>query len=211
MSTTPRAAGTRLALIETAERLYAERGVHGVSLREIGAAAGQRNTGAVRYHFGSKEALLTAVFTHRMTEADAERRRLLAEADAEGRGDSPDALVAAFVLPLAKLLGDADRPTWYVRFLVRATADQEVGAAVRYGQGSTWTAGAEELERRVLKLLMRLPESLRYERWRLLISFTVHALADREAQLATGDADLTPRDQFVGHVLSLGAAMLRAD
>jgi AcrR family transcriptional regulator len=34
---------TRERLLVTAERLFAERGVAGVSLREIGAAAGQRN------------------------------------------------------------------------------------------------------------------------------------------------------------------------
>ena len=56
-----------MLLIETAERLFAERGVNAVSLREIGAEAGQRNTGAVRYHFGTKEALVNAVFEHRMT------------------------------------------------------------------------------------------------------------------------------------------------
>ena len=46
--------------------MYAERGINGVSLRQIGTAAGQLNTGAARYHFGSKVGLINAVFEHRM-------------------------------------------------------------------------------------------------------------------------------------------------
>ena len=65
---------TQIRLIETAERLFAERGVNGVSLREIGAEAGQRNTGAVRYHLGSKEQLVSAVFEHRMVPINARAR-----------------------------------------------------------------------------------------------------------------------------------------
>ena len=34
---------TRERILDTAERLYAERGLDGVSMREIGEAAGQRN------------------------------------------------------------------------------------------------------------------------------------------------------------------------
>ena len=36
------------------EQLFAERGFRGVSLREIGLAAGQRNNSAAQYHFGSR-------------------------------------------------------------------------------------------------------------------------------------------------------------
>ena len=37
----------RELLLRTAERLYGERGLNGVSLREIGREAGQRNVSAV--------------------------------------------------------------------------------------------------------------------------------------------------------------------
>ncbi|PSM40367.1 hypothetical protein C6Y14_27135 [Streptomyces dioscori] len=69
----PRADRTRLAVVKCAERLHAERGVNGASLREISVVAGQRNTGAVRYHFGSKAGLPSAVFEHRMRHANTLR------------------------------------------------------------------------------------------------------------------------------------------
>jgi AcrR family transcriptional regulator len=43
------------ALISAAERLYAERGVDAVSMREITREAGQKNSSAFQYHFPSKK------------------------------------------------------------------------------------------------------------------------------------------------------------
>jgi AcrR family transcriptional regulator len=51
---------TRARLVESAERLFAERGVGSVSIREINRDA-RLAPSAVHYHFGSKEALLNAV------------------------------------------------------------------------------------------------------------------------------------------------------
>ncbi|WP_159074363.1 TetR/AcrR family transcriptional regulator [Streptomyces dioscori] len=207
----PRADGTRLAIIECAERLYAERGVNGVSLREIGAAAGQRNTGAVRYHFGSKAGLLSAVFEHRMSPANGLRERMLAAADAEGRGMDPRTLVEALVLPLAELLGEPGRPSWYARFLAQTAADPVLANAVGYRPDSPWTSGAVKTEQRILRHLRRLPERLRRQRFLLLVGFFTHALADWEAQLSVGPDHLTSRQELVEHVIALGAAMLAVD
>ena len=39
-------------------KLFAERGVDGVTVRQIAEAAGQKNHAAVTYHFGTKDALV---------------------------------------------------------------------------------------------------------------------------------------------------------
>jgi AcrR family transcriptional regulator len=52
---------TRLALIRAAERLFAERGIDAISLREVSAEAGQGNNSAVSYHFQSREGLIDAI------------------------------------------------------------------------------------------------------------------------------------------------------
>ena len=51
---------TRTQLLDAAERLFAERGFRGTSVRAITDLAGA-NLAAVGYHFGSKAELLTAV------------------------------------------------------------------------------------------------------------------------------------------------------
>ena len=50
----------RRLLLEAAERLFAERGLEGVSVREIAAEAGVSH-GGLNYHFGTKEQLYVAV------------------------------------------------------------------------------------------------------------------------------------------------------
>ena len=51
---------TRTQILDAAERLFAERGFRGTSVRAITDSAGA-NLAAVGYHFGSKAELLTAV------------------------------------------------------------------------------------------------------------------------------------------------------
>jgi hypothetical protein len=45
---------TRRRIIDVAERLFADRGIDGVPLKQIATAAGQANVNAIQYHFGSK-------------------------------------------------------------------------------------------------------------------------------------------------------------
>src|SRR3954453_7384357 len=77
--TRPQASGataTALQLLLTAERLFAEHGLAGVSLRQIAVDAGSANNSAVAYHFGSKEGLIQAIFGYRLPQL-LQRRELL--------------------------------------------------------------------------------------------------------------------------------------
>jgi len=56
---------TRKCILDTAERLFALHGYHHTSLRKITGEAGV-NLAAVNYHFGSKEALLEAIFEYHL-------------------------------------------------------------------------------------------------------------------------------------------------
>ncbi len=100
------AAATRERILGAAERLFAERGTGQVSLKEINAAAGQRNTAAVHYHFKNREQLLRAVLDPHLGEVDGHRRELLDALEAEGEGNLA-ALVRVLVEPLAAKLDDA--------------------------------------------------------------------------------------------------------
>jgi len=57
--------GTRERLLDAAERLFAQKGFDGASIREITAAAAS-NVAAINYHFGSKENLYREVFRRRL-------------------------------------------------------------------------------------------------------------------------------------------------
>ena len=90
---------TRTQILDAAERLFAERGFRGTSIRAITDLAGA-NLAAVGYHFGSKAELLAAVVRRAIepinTAQSAGLDRLLARTPEPSVAD----LVEAFVGPL---------------------------------------------------------------------------------------------------------------
>lgn len=105
-------AGGAEQLQRIALRLFAERGVDGVTVREIAAAAGQKNHGAVGYHFGSKETLVRAIIKDGAVELDRLRNAALDAMEADGGPrhlrDVVDVLIGSVTA-----LSDDD----YVRFI----------------------------------------------------------------------------------------------
>ena len=69
-------AATKAAVFTAAERLFALNGFQNVSVRDITADAGV-NLASVNYHFGSKDALLFAIFRRRTAELNRERARMM--------------------------------------------------------------------------------------------------------------------------------------
>jgi AcrR family transcriptional regulator len=96
---------SRQRLIEAAERLFANRGIDGVSLAEVTRAAGLGNTGAVHHYFGGREELLAAVVDQHRADMDSRREALFDEAEALG-DTSVDLLVRVLVEPMVAKLDD---------------------------------------------------------------------------------------------------------
>lgn len=115
---------TRENILSVAERMFADYGISGVSLRGIISEAGV-NTAAVHYHFGSKEKLVAEVFLHRAGQIADERNRLLEEARKAPAGRPRlHAILYAFLKP--GLLGGADSPDLaerYARFRARLMSE----------------------------------------------------------------------------------------
>ena len=101
---------TRERILDSAERLFAERGFSGVSLRAI-INNGGVNLAAVHYHFGSKEALLKAVVLRRTEPANRERVDMLDQLEREaGSGTLElEKVIEAFVFPAFRAAHDPAR------------------------------------------------------------------------------------------------------
>jgi AcrR family transcriptional regulator len=165
----------RAALVEQAERLFAQRGIEAVSLRDVSAAAGQRNHSAAQYHFGDRSGLLAAVFEARMGEVNERRHRALAELDREDRGGEPRALVEAFVVPLVDVIAEAN--AWYGRFLARVQWDTFASAVVTdLPVGSSY----REVVARLNRSLVQLPRSVGRGRSDQLTTLVIGTLAGWE-------------------------------
>ena len=83
---------TRERVLDAAERLFADRGLDAVSVRDITGAAGV-NLGAINYHFGTKLKLISAVFERRIAPLTEERLRTLGAAE-KAAGKKPAKLEA---------------------------------------------------------------------------------------------------------------------
>ena len=111
------ASDTRVRLMEAAQQLFARRGVHQATTREILATAGQRNVSALTYHFGSREQLLWAILERHNRPLEVGRaRRLVEPVDAMATRD----LVAALVVPYAGRLAEPDGRD-YLRIVAQLT------------------------------------------------------------------------------------------
>lgn len=105
----------RNALLDAAERLIALHGID-VPLRDIAAAAGQRNNSAVHYYFGSRSGLIDAVIERRMTDLETIRLDLLAQHESDGTANDLHTLVDMLVRPMVDI-ATTGRGTHYCRFL----------------------------------------------------------------------------------------------
>jgi AcrR family transcriptional regulator len=72
--------GKQIQILEVAERLFAEHGFEGTSVRDIAHEAGV-NVAMISYYFGSKEKLLEAVFSHRVSAGRLVLEHILADTE----------------------------------------------------------------------------------------------------------------------------------
>ncbi|MER7409789.1 TetR/AcrR family transcriptional regulator [Streptomyces cacaoi] len=98
-------APTRERLLAAAKRLFLEKGADQVSVRAVNAAAGL-NPGAVHYHFGSREGLITALLEQELRPLWMDRMRELARPS--GPAPAVHDLVTAMVEPFAELAATRD-------------------------------------------------------------------------------------------------------
>ncbi|MAT50159.1 MAG: hypothetical protein CMK32_03120 [Porticoccaceae bacterium] len=95
-------------LILAAEKLFGEHGIDNVSMRQIVSAAGQANHYAVQHHFGTKDALVDAIFTIRMAMMDNKRSEHLAALKTSGDITVPN-IVSAIFMPLLEAFEEEER------------------------------------------------------------------------------------------------------
>lgn len=113
----------REQLMAAAQKLIIARGVEGVSIRAINAAAGV-SPSILHYHFGSLDELVLELIERHMGPLMEERRALLDERLASGKFTIRD-VAEVLALPLAKLGVDGgEEGIGYVRLLARLYGDR---------------------------------------------------------------------------------------
>ncbi|MQY17978.1 TetR/AcrR family transcriptional regulator [Nocardia macrotermitis] len=166
----------RERILLAAERLIAERG-QSVPLRDIAAAAGQRNNSAVQYHFGSRDGLIEAVVEQRMATLELRRLELLAERAAADAPDGVHELLEALVVPMFELRSQHGIG-YYARFLEQIRTHPAVTDEANL-RGTRRTS-VRVIMHRLDRALPELPPALRLRRLRTLPTVLFSLLADHE-------------------------------
>lgn len=199
---------TRRKLVEAATEAFAESGVFNASLVEITRRAGQRNRGAVHYHFGSREGLLVAVLEQHAAFLAQREGELLALARSMPDDDLASVL-EAIVRPSVELAETGPSGRQYLVIVGELVEEYDrIAGAVDDALRKTGGFDVYEL---LQKRLPAMDEPLRLERLALITGFILRSVADRARQDQTrgeapGRAQL-PTERFVRNLVAMAAGM----
>lgn len=206
----PDASATRDKLLDAATKAFAEHGVSNASLLDITRQAGQRNRGALHYHFGSRDGVLAAVL-ERHVGFLAEREGELLEAAMKAPDDEVAPVVEAIVRPAVELAESGWRGRACLVIIAELAEEDPADLAPEVAAALARTGGPavyEELARR----LPAMPDGIRLERLALITGFVLRAVADRARLLGRrkkGRPQLE-RDAFVDNLVTMVAAAVAA-
>lgn len=206
-----RSSESRLRLIAAAERLFARDGFDAVSLRQICAAAGQRNTNAVRYHFGDKDRLIEAIFERRQAELEPIRRRLLQAIPAYASDTMPttiDALLGVVVRP-PLLIADEEERYNYVKLLAAYLNRHRDGGMRHPLDYAPYLLPALVEAHRRLFAALALPREIFDLRIQMIVGVALQAVIQRRTRMTAGLA-CPPEAVVIAEMMAMAGAAMRA-
>lgn len=190
-------------------KLFAERGVDGVTVREIAKAAGQKNHGAVGYHFGSKAELIRTLVVDGAKLIDQRRNEALDRLEQSGDPIDLIDIVRLLIFPSINL-SPANETESYNRFIVlfAMTHREQFMAALE----NRWNTGFQRCITLIRRWMPHLSKHEQTERIVFLESCLGSVLAAREARLAdqTRPHATWSTDTVLEHLAHTMAAMISA-
>jgi AcrR family transcriptional regulator len=180
---------TRKRLIDTAETLFAERGIASTSLLDIAKTAGQKNRSALQYHFTNKEGLLDAVLD-KHAEGIANRRIAMLDELESGADYHLYQVIEALVLPMATLLDDEDGGHEFLKIHSQLMTTGNYLELRRHRDRDA--IDTQRLQQMISQAIETSEQKMIHARLMLMGCMLVHGLADYTSQL-----DKIPRKVFL--------------
>lgn len=207
----PDASDTRQKLLDAAARAFAEDGVFNASLIEITRQAGQRNRGALHYHFGSRDGVLCAVIDCHAAFLAQREGELLAIA-ARAPDDDVAVVIEAIVRPAAELAESG----WRGRCCLLIIAELAGEDPAQYSdelQAVLARTGGNEVYALLATRMAAVSQDVRIERFALITTFILRAVADRARLLGRRGRKGRPQleyEAFVQNLVAMAAAAMSA-
>jgi len=198
---------TKERLLRAGERLFAEHGIERVRLREINALAGQRNSSALHYHFGSRDGLVLAILGAHQSEMDEELEPHLDALEAQAEPPTIREIVEVAIYPLARQLATQSGRD-FLRLLPQVldlvTTPVREGTTLRLAKQSA----------RIIALLERclghLPVEVRRERMMTYVLMITSLFVERATEVEAGRRRGLTDEQFAAHACDVITGALEA-
>ena len=205
------ASHTREKLIDEAARAFATHGVYGASLIDITRRAGQKNRGALHYHFGSRAGVLSAVL-ERHVDFLARREGELLEIALARPDDDVKSVIEAIVRPATELAASGWRGRCFLVILAElveedpGSLDADVSAALE-------RTGGYAVYDLLATRMADVNDEVRAERFALATGFILRAVADRarvRGRRARRGRPQLEHEAFVENLVTMLAAAMSA-
>jgi AcrR family transcriptional regulator len=201
---------TRSRILDAAEKLLVQHGLDGTTLRMITTEA-QANLAAVNYHFGSKEALIEAVFRRRLTWLNEQRIAALDafEAEAKGAPLKPRQIVEAFFGVAIRMAADKNGGGHtFMRLLGRTYT--EPTDFVRSFLAQEYAEVIARFKAAFFKALPDVPQEEFLWRFHFMMGALSYAISGADALRLLGPIDDSDPDALYARLMSFLIGGLRA-
>ena len=202
-------ASTPDRILQSAERLFSERGIDGVSLREITTDSGV-NSAALHYHFGSKIAVLERIFERRALPIAEQRERLLSalKTNRHGQAEVEDILYA-FLRPALEMQDSADGDSFR---LLRARLAFEREEVRRRVLDKTFNKSSQMALKALSRALSHLSAEELHWRFHFLLGSMVYTMAQPGRIESLSGEKINTRDweKALERLVTFAAAGFRA-
>ncbi len=204
---TPGRAEPAAQIKAVALKLFAERGIDGVSVREIATAAGQKNHAALTYHFGSKDRLIRELIVDGARAIDDRRNAWLDQAEAGGGPRTVLEVMECLVRTSVSL----DAPTCsecYNRFLIGVQMSNR--NILTDALGDRWNSGYQRCLRHIRRLMADVSPASLNQRLVFMGAALGGIMAARENELADHSRPhaMWSRDATLSHIAKSIAALV---
>ncbi len=180
----PRGDDTRERIKLAAKKLFAQRGIDNVTVRDIVDAAGQKNGGSLHYYFGTKEALIRELITDGSRLVNDERTRRL---DALEIGERPIVLRDIVRLVVDPVIQFEPADEFGVSFVARMAMEHYELVLESMDAGRRESSYRRCIDH-AQRLLPDLPRRLLDQRIKLMTLYVLAAFSSREGATSQGNA-----------------------
>ncbi len=198
---------TKVRLVRAGEQVFARDGIHGARIRDINELAGQRNSSALHYPFGSRLGLVSAILYGHQADIDTVVEARLDALPASDDGPSVHDVVAAVVTPMVAKLSTESGLDW-ARIVPQMMPI--VSANLRRGLLRPTTPQSDRVVALLNARLIHLDEVIRRER---LVDYSIiltALIAERAHVLARDEEPALDEARFTAHLVDLLSNALTA-